>query len=136
MGIALGEAAGNQQDFTGAGLLVAGHLKDGLDGFLLGGLDKAAGIDHNHFRLRRVIDRLNARPAKLPQQHLGIHSIFAAAQGHNAHCLWKFHGKHSLSLSVKGIRHPAESVKIGDPQRMNDQGQEVVGGEIALDQIK
>ncbi len=43
--IALHEAAGDDQALRLADLLVLGHFENGVDGFLLGGVDEAAGVD-------------------------------------------------------------------------------------------
>ena len=43
--VALHQAAGDDQLLRAAGLLVLGHLENGVDGFLLGGVDETAGVD-------------------------------------------------------------------------------------------
>ena len=43
--VALDQASGDDEFLGRAGGFEAGHLEDGVDGLLLGGVDEAAGID-------------------------------------------------------------------------------------------
>ena len=78
--IALREAARDEQPLQAAGLFVLRHFKDGVDGFLLGRLDEAAGVDEDRVGLGRIGDDLHAARAQHPQQVFRIHAILGAAQ--------------------------------------------------------
>ena len=85
VGIALGQTARDEQLFQPAGLLVLRHLKDCVDGLLLGRLDEAAGVDEDDLRLGGIVDDLVAPVAQHAQHVFRIHQIFRAAQGNHAH---------------------------------------------------
>ena len=85
--VAFGQAAGDDDFQRRVLLLVAAGQQDVLDGFLLGGLDKAAGIDDDGVRLGGVGDGLVAVGQQCVAEHVGIHLIFGAAQGYDG----KFH---------------------------------------------
>ena len=61
-GIALCQASGNEQLFQITFGLVGGHLQDGVDGFLLDGIDEAAGVHKDYVRLGGIGDDLDASP--------------------------------------------------------------------------
>ena len=60
--------------------LVARHLEDRVDRFLLGGIDERAGVDDEHVGLRRVLCELVTRLLREPQHHLGVDEVFRTAQ--------------------------------------------------------
>ena len=82
--IALGQAAGHAQHSAFPGLLVSGHLEDGVDGLLLGGLDEPAGVDQQHLRLGRKLCQLKPVPHQELQHLLGVHAVLDTAQRNNA----------------------------------------------------
>ena len=85
--VALGEAAGDEQLFEPARLLVLRHLENGLDGFLLGRLDEAAGVDEDDLRLGGVGDDLVARLFERSEDHFAVHAVLGAAERDHAHLL-------------------------------------------------
>ncbi len=44
LAVALGKAAGDDEPLAAAALFILRHLQNGVDGLLLGALDKAAGV--------------------------------------------------------------------------------------------
>ena len=78
--IAFHQAAGHDQLFCAAGFLKLGHFKNGLDRFLLGGIDEAAGVDDNHVGSRRVGRQFMSAGDKLAHHDLGIDEVLGATQ--------------------------------------------------------
>ena len=62
-----------------AGGLVAGHFEDGVDGFLLGGVDEAAGVDDEDFGLFGVGGEARAGAVEQAHHDLGVDEVFGAA---------------------------------------------------------
>ncbi len=58
--IALHQATGDNEPLRAAGLLVFGHFKDRIDGFLFGRINEAASIDDDHVRFGRLGSELMA----------------------------------------------------------------------------
>ena len=83
--IALAEAARDDEEPALSGLLIFRHLQNRVDGFLLGGIDKAAGIHHQNVRLGRVGNNPEPPVPQQTQRSLRIHPVFIAAQGNSAH---------------------------------------------------
>ena len=78
--VPLREAAGDHELLAGAGFLVAAHLEDRLDRFLLRGPDEATSVDDDHLRGRRVIHDFEARLPAHPEHDLGVHAVLRAAE--------------------------------------------------------
>ena len=78
--VALDQAAGDDQALRAAGLLVLGHLEDGVDRFLLGGVDEAARVDDDDVGLLRVRRQLVAAGRELAHHDLGIDEILGTPQ--------------------------------------------------------
>ena len=80
--IALGQAAGDQQLAQLPLLFQLGQLQDILNGLALGGVDKAAGVEHR--RVRPLGLGGDLMPGASDQCHhlLGVHQILGAAQGY------------------------------------------------------
>ena len=83
--VALDEAAGDNELFGRARGFVAGHFKDGIDGFLLGGVNEAAGVDDEDFGIFRTGGQTRAGAIKKAHHNLGVHEVFGTAQGNKAH---------------------------------------------------
>ena len=58
---------------------MAGHLKDGVDRFLLGRVNKAAGIDDQDVGLFRVRSKARAGAVEKAHHYLGVDEVFGAA---------------------------------------------------------
>ena len=99
--VPLGQAARHHQQPAAAGLFVAGHLQDGVDGLLLGGLNEAAGIHHQHVSLGGVAGEAEATGFEQAQGGFGVHAVLVAAQGDHADQSLFRHGSF---LSVVGYR--------------------------------
>ena len=78
--IALHQAAGDDQLLRAAGLLVLGHLEDGVDRFLLGGIDEAAGVDDEDVGIGGMRRQLVALRGELAHHDFGIDEILRAAE--------------------------------------------------------
>ena len=90
--VALGEAAGDQ-NFPHLPLrLQLCRGKDGVDGLLLGAVDKAAGVDDHHVRPGRLLQQ--DMPGVAAQCHhlLGVHQILGTAKGNKGY----FHVRHLM----------------------------------------
>ena len=90
--VALGEAAGDQ-NFPHLPLrLQLRRGEDGVDGLLLGAVDKAAGVDDHHVGAGRLL--LQGMPRVAAQRHhlLGIHQILGTAKGNKGY----FHVRHLM----------------------------------------
>ena len=86
LAVALHKAARRGQQTAVACLFVFGHLEDGVDAFLLCGVDKPAGVDDNHLRVGRIGGDFPAARAQQAQHLFGVDSIFCAAQRDHADC--------------------------------------------------
>ena len=78
--IAFHQATGDNQFASPADLLVFRHLEDGIDRFFLGGIDKAAGIHYQHFRLIGMGSQFVTFGHKLAHHDFTIDEIFGATQ--------------------------------------------------------
>ena len=83
--VPLGQAACHHQQAAAAGFLELGHFQNGIDGFLLGGLDEAAGVDHEDIRLFGIGGEQKAVLLQEAQGRFGIHPVLVAAQGDDAY---------------------------------------------------
>ena len=78
--VALDEAAGDDE-LAGAALsFVAGHLEDGVDGFLLGGVDEGTGVDDEDFGVFGAGGEARAGAVEEAHHDLGIDEVFGAAE--------------------------------------------------------
>ena len=55
LGIALAQAAGDDEFPMRVLFFIFGHLEDGIDGFRLSAFDEAAGIDDDHIGVCRIV---------------------------------------------------------------------------------
>ena len=78
--IAFHQAAGDDQLFGAADLLVLGHLEDGVHGLLLGGVDEAARVDHQDIGLIGMRRELVALGDELAHHDFAIDEVFGTAQ--------------------------------------------------------
>ena len=78
--IALHQASGHDQPLGAPDLLILGHLQDGIHGLLLGGVDEAARVHHQHVGLVRVRSQLVTLGHELAHHHFAIHEVFGAPQ--------------------------------------------------------
>ena len=78
--VAFHQAAGDDQLAGAADFLVLGHLQDGVDRFLLGGVDEAAGVDHQDVGLIGMGGQLVAFGHELTHHDFTIDEVFGTAQ--------------------------------------------------------
>ena len=78
--IPLGQAAGDDQSFAGARLLVLGHLEDGVDRLLLRFVDERAGVDDEHVGVGGIAGELMPLLLGEPEHHLGVDEVLRAAE--------------------------------------------------------
>ena len=78
--IPLDQAARDDETLRFAGFLVLGHFEDGIDRFLLSGVDEAAGVDDNDVGLRGLRSQLMATRNELAHHDFAIDEIFWAAE--------------------------------------------------------
>ena len=78
--IALGQAAGDDEARAPAIALLRGHLEDGVDRFLLGGIDEGARVDDEHLGVRGVGRNLVAGLAGHAQHHLAVDEVLGTAE--------------------------------------------------------
>jgi len=73
------EAAGNDELLRVALGFEAGHLEDGVDGFLLGGVDERAGVDDDNFGVFGLGGQARAAAIEEAHHDLGVDQVFGAA---------------------------------------------------------
>ncbi len=78
--VAFHQAAGDNQLSRAAGFLVLRHLQNGVDGFLLGGVDEAAGVHHQHVGVAGMGRQLVAASHEGAHHDFAIDEIFGTAQ--------------------------------------------------------
>ena len=76
---AFDQASGDNQLLRAAGFLVLGHFENGVYRFLLGRIDEAARVDHDHIGIGRMRGQLVTLCGELAHHHLGIDEILRAA---------------------------------------------------------
>src|SRR5206468_2542792 len=67
------------------GLLVLGHLEDGVDRLLLGFADEAAGVDDDDLGGLWRLYQLVARVGRVAEHDLRVDAIFRATKGDEVH---------------------------------------------------
>ena len=77
--IALGKTARNHKGFHLPRFFQFCHFQNGIYAFLLGIMDKTAGIYYNDLCLSLIIRKGKAFPSQHSQHHFRIHQIFIAA---------------------------------------------------------
>ncbi len=79
--VALAEAAGNVDLLHFSAILCIGPGQNGIDAFLLGIVDEAAGIDHHHVVVAGsgLVLHGDAVRLQLGHQHLAVHGVLRAA---------------------------------------------------------
>jgi len=82
--IALDEAAGDDELFGVAFGFEAGHLEDGVDGFLLGGVDEGAGVYDEDLGLFGAGGQARAAAVEEAHHDLGFDQVFGAAEADKA----------------------------------------------------
>ena len=80
IGVALREAAGDNQRFAAAGFFELGVLEDGVDRFLLGLTDEGAGVDQDDLGLFRLLDDRVAVVEQAAEHDLAVHPVLRAAE--------------------------------------------------------
>ena len=78
--IAFDQAPGDDQLLRAAGFLVLRHFENGVDRFLLGRIDEAARVDHDHVGVGRMRRQLVALRGELAHHHLGIDEVLRATE--------------------------------------------------------
>ena len=96
-GKALRHTAGDHQALARAFLhapLFVG-IEDGLDGFLLGGIDERAGVDDEYVGVVGICREPEAFFLEAAEHDFGIHKIFGAAEADHSDFGWSngFHQK-------------------------------------------
>ena len=77
--VALDEAAGDDELFRPTGGLVAGHFKDGVDGFLLGRVNEAARVDDEDIGFFGMGSEASASAVEQAHHHLGVDEVLGTA---------------------------------------------------------
>ena len=85
--VALDEAAGYDEALGAAsvGDLVLDHLEDGVDGFLLGGVDEAAGVDDEDVGVFGAGGELGSSAMEQAHHDLGVDEVLGAAERDEAY---------------------------------------------------
>ena len=85
--VTLYEAAGYDEALgaTSVGDLVLDHLEDGVDGFLLGGVDEAAGVDDEYVGVFGTGSELCAAAVEQAHHDLGVDEVLGAAERDEAY---------------------------------------------------
>ena len=83
--IPLGQAAGDHQQAALSGFRELRHFEDRVDGFLLGGIDEPAGIDHEDIRFLRPGSEDETVLLQQAEGGLGVHPVLVAAEGNDAY---------------------------------------------------
>ena len=96
VGVPLGETASHQQLFQPPGLFQFRQLQNIFDGFALGGLNEAAGVQHRHVGPVRVAGNSVPRPAAQGHHLLGVHQILGTAEGNKCDFIWHHHRSNIL----------------------------------------
>ena len=79
--VPLRQTAGNHNLTDFAALLAPHGVKNGIDAFALGALDKGAGVDDEHIRRSGIADHLGLSGLdQRPQHLLGIDKIFGTTE--------------------------------------------------------
>ena len=81
--ITLRHAASNDELLvllTGGGLAIA-HLVDGLEGFVLRGVDERAGINDHHIGIGGISGHGHASLREVPDHDFGIDQVLGATKG-------------------------------------------------------
>ena len=82
--VAIDHAAGHQQLADVTVGLAARHVEDRLDGFFLGFVDEAAGIDDHRVGVAVVLDDLVTLARQLAEHDLRVDPVLRAAQADHA----------------------------------------------------
>jgi hypothetical protein len=64
---------------------VLSHLQNRVDGFLFGGIDEAAGVDHQNVGLFGIVRELVTPFHQMAHHDLGIDKVFRAAETYKAY---------------------------------------------------
>ena len=115
--VALRQAAGHRHTFQAALALGGAALQYRVNGFLLGVLNKAAGVHDHRVTLGHVIADRKSIPGQHRQQALGVHLVFAAPQRDHSH--FNRHGSFPpapVSYSSPPLSPPAGSPVGTAPQ--------------------
>ena len=78
--VPLGEASRYDQQAASPRLLILRHFQNGVDGLLLGGINKTAGIDHQNIRVLRIRGKTVPPLLQKTERRFRIHAVFIAAQ--------------------------------------------------------
>ena len=102
--IALNQASGDDDPARFAACLVLHHLEDGVDRLLFGGIDEAAGVDDDNFRVFRVGGQLGTVVVQQTHHHFGVDQVLGAAERDEAHLRFSRGGNGGFE---NGRRHPS-----------------------------
>ena len=69
-------------------VLILGHLENGVDGLLFGGIDKAAGVDDDHLGIAGLRRELVSAFSQMAHHHLCVDEVLGAAETYKSY----FHG--------------------------------------------
>ena len=83
-GVTLAEAAGDHKYFAAPGLLVFSHIQDRVDGFLLGRIDKSAGIHQQDISLCGIFRQQKAVFRQQSEGRFRVDPVFVAAEGNRS----------------------------------------------------
>ena len=104
----LRQAAGDDDRLAAvSGAAQCGGLEDGVHAFLLGRINKGAGVDDDHVGLGGIIGDLDAVLQEGAEHDLGVHEVLGAAERNHADPHWALlSGSHSCLL----IRSPLQDL--------------------------
>ena len=94
--IPLRKAAGDDDRLDLALALERAELNDLVDALLLGGFDKAAGVDNDRVSVGGIVHDSETAFLEIVEKHLGVNLVFRAAERYNA-CL-VIHMRQSLDI--------------------------------------
>ncbi len=94
----LGEAAGDDEALAAVfGVADLGGFEDGVHAFFLGGINERAGVDDEGVGLGGVVGDLDAVFQERAEHDLGVHEVFRATEGNQAHAERAFAGAGGLA---------------------------------------
>lgn len=84
---ALDQASGDDEFFRLAGSFMTGHFEDGINRFLLGAVDKRAGVDDDDIGVLGAAGEFSSRASQQTHHDFAIDQVFGATQADEAHFL-------------------------------------------------
>ena len=92
------EAAGYDEALGAAGVFELGHFEDGVDGFLLGGVDERAGIDDDDVGVLRMSGEFVPIEDEISHHDFGVDEILGAAETNKTY----FQSRYQFSIAGLG----------------------------------